>query len=58
MAGPLLQVRVAVVTGADQGIGGEIAWMLVGHGAKVLPADVDGDLAEQAAFEVGGGRLM
>jgi 3-oxoacyl-[acyl-carrier protein] reductase len=58
MAGPLLQERVAVVAGADQGIGGEIAWMLVGHGAQVLPADVDGDLAKQAAFEVGGGRLM
>ena len=41
MAGPLLQERVAVVTGAE-----------------VLPADVDDDLARQAAFEVGGGRLM
>jgi NAD(P)-dependent dehydrogenase (short-subunit alcohol dehydrogenase family) len=58
MTGSLLQERGAVVTGADHGIGGEIAWMLIGRGAEVLPAYVDGDLAKQEAFEVGGGRLM
>jgi 3-oxoacyl-[acyl-carrier protein] reductase len=54
MTGRLLEKRVAVVTGAGQGIGREMARVLVGHGAQVVLADIDGDLAKQAASDVGG----
>jgi 3-oxoacyl-[acyl-carrier protein] reductase len=54
MTGQLLDQRVAVVTGAGQGIGREMARVLIGHGAQVVLADIDGDLAKQAASDVGG----
>ncbi|WP_293002221.1 3-oxoacyl-ACP reductase FabG [Mycobacterium sp.] len=54
MTEPLLDERVAVVTGAGQGIGREIARVLGQHGAKVVLADVDGDTAKAAASEVDG----
>lgn len=50
----LLAERVALVTGAGQGIGREIARTLVAHGARVVLADIDGDLARQAATDVDG----
>ncbi|OHV05428.1 3-oxoacyl-ACP reductase FabG [Mycobacterium talmoniae] len=50
----LLAERVAVVTGAGQGIGREIARTLVTHGARVILADINGDLAGDAATDVGG----
>jgi len=53
MAG-LLEGRRAVVTGAAQGIGLEIARMLQEQGAAVLLADLDGDRAAAAAAEIGG----
>jgi 3-oxoacyl-[acyl-carrier protein] reductase len=49
---PLLDGRVAVVTGAGQGIGREIARVLTGHGARVVVADIDGDLAKSAAADI------
>jgi 3-oxoacyl-[acyl-carrier protein] reductase len=54
MSAPLLDRRVAVVTGAGQGIGREIARVLSAHGATVVLADIDADLAKQTADELGG----
>jgi len=54
MAEPLLQNRVAVVTGAGQGIGREIARSLGAHGATVVLADIDTDAAKIAAADLGG----
>jgi len=53
----LLQDKVAVVTGAAQGIGREIARALFQHGAKVVLADLDGVAARRAAEEIGGASL-
>jgi 3-oxoacyl-[acyl-carrier protein] reductase len=52
--GGLLEGRRAVVTGAAQGIGLEIARLLSEHGAAVLLADLDGDRAAAAAAGIGG----
>jgi 3-oxoacyl-[acyl-carrier protein] reductase len=54
MTESLLDQRVAVVTGAGQGIGLEIARSLTAHGARVVVADIDADLVEKAAAEIGG----
>ena len=51
---PLLEGRIAVVTGAGRGIGYEIAGALVENGAKVVIGDVNGDLAAAAAVKLGG----
>ncbi|MFF0105684.1 3-oxoacyl-ACP reductase FabG [Streptomyces hirsutus] len=57
MSAGLLAGRSAVVTGAAQGIGFEIARLLREHGAAVLLADLDGDRAAAAAAELGGEAL-
>jgi 3-oxoacyl-[acyl-carrier protein] reductase len=58
MAG-LLDGRSAVVTGAGQGIGLEIARTLLSHGARVQVVDLDGARAETAAEQLGdGARAM
>ena len=44
-----LQNKVAIVTGAGQGIGSAIAARFVREGARVLLSDIDGDKAEAAA---------
>jgi len=44
-----VQDRVIIVTGAAQGIGAGIARALVAEGAKVVVADLNGDLAAQVA---------
>lgn len=54
MAEALLDRRVAIVTGAGQGIGREIARSLAGFGARVVVADLDARLVDEAASEVGG----
>jgi NAD(P)-dependent dehydrogenase (short-subunit alcohol dehydrogenase family) len=46
--------RVAIVTGAAQGIGRAIAAKLAEEGAAVVVADINGEGAETAAAELGG----
>jgi 3-oxoacyl-[acyl-carrier protein] reductase len=48
----LLTSKVAVVTGAAQGIGREIARVLHRHGAQVVLADLDGNAARAAAGDI------
>ena len=50
-----LNGRIAVVTGAAQGIGAAIAATFVREGAKVVIADMNKDLADKTAAELGGG---
>jgi 3-oxoacyl-[acyl-carrier protein] reductase len=50
----LVEGRVAIVTGAAQGIGLEIARLLHEQGARVVLADRDADLAATAAAELAG----
>jgi 3-oxoacyl-[acyl-carrier protein] reductase len=52
MTQPLLHGRVAVVTGAGQGIGREIGRILSAHGARVVVADIDSAAAKDAAAEI------
>jgi pyridoxal 4-dehydrogenase len=47
-----LQDRVAIVTGAAQGIGRAIAQKLSAEGAKVVIADINGEGAKKAASEL------
>lgn len=52
-----LQDRVAVVTGAAQGIGNAIARRLAAEGARVAIIDINGDAARRAAAELGDNAL-
>ena len=44
--------KVAIVTGAGQGIGFEICRLLAANGATVLLNDLDTQLAESAASQI------
>jgi 3-oxoacyl-[acyl-carrier protein] reductase len=50
----LLDGKAAIVTGSARGIGRATAELFCSEGAKVLINDLDGDVAEQAASEIGG----
>lgn len=54
----LVAGRSAIVTGAAQGIGLDIARTLHEHGANVALVDLDVERAEQAAKEIGGDRVL
>jgi 3-oxoacyl-[acyl-carrier protein] reductase len=54
----VLDGKVAIVTGSARGIGRATAELLSEHGAKVLINDLDGDVAEQTANEIGGDTLV
>ncbi len=53
----MLADRVAVVTGAAQGIGAAVAAAYVREGARVVIADLDGAAAEAAAAKLGDAAL-
>ena len=46
--------KAAIVTGSARGIGRATAELLASEGAQVLINDLDGDVAEEAAGEIGG----
>src|SRR5205085_7165964 len=48
---------VVAVTGGARGIGRAIAARLAGQGAHVAIGDLDAELAESAAAEIGGGAI-
>ena len=50
----VLDGKAAIVTGSARGIGRATAELLAGQGARVLINDLDADVAEQAASEIGG----
>lgn len=50
----LLTGKTAIVTGSARGIGRATAELLAGSGANVVITDLDGDVAQQAATEIGG----
>jgi 3-oxoacyl-[acyl-carrier protein] reductase len=54
----VLDGKVAIVTGSARGIGRATAELLAQQGAKVLINDLDGDVAEQTAQEIGGETLV
>jgi 3-oxoacyl-[acyl-carrier protein] reductase len=50
----LLDGKAAIVTGSARGIGRATAELFAAEGAKVLINDLDGDVAKEAASEIGG----
>jgi NAD(P)-dependent dehydrogenase (short-subunit alcohol dehydrogenase family) len=51
-SGALLQGRIAVVTGGGAGIGAATAKLFAAHGAEVVVAEIDPQLAAQTADEI------
>jgi 3-oxoacyl-[acyl-carrier protein] reductase len=53
----VLDGKTAIVTGAARGIGRATVELLAVHGARVLVNDLDAELAESAAAEIGGDHV-
>ena len=49
-----LDGKVAVITGSGRGIGEAAARKLAANGARIVVSDIDGDVAQKVASEVGG----
>ncbi len=54
---PLLSDRIAVVTGGGGGIGAATSRLFAQHGAQVVIADIDTELAQRTADEIGSSAL-
>jgi 3-oxoacyl-[acyl-carrier protein] reductase len=54
----ILDDKVAIVTGSARGIGRATAELFTSQGAKVLINDLDGDVAQQTASELGGDTIV
>jgi 3-oxoacyl-[acyl-carrier protein] reductase len=54
----VLEGKAALVTGAARGIGRAAAALLAEHGARVMVADLDEDVARAAAAELGDGAAV
>ncbi len=54
----VLDGKAAIVTGSARGIGRATAELLTEHGANVLINDLDADVAQQTASEIGGGSIV
>lgn len=54
----LLDDKVAIVTGSARGIGRATAELLIAQGAKVVINDLDADVAQQTASELGGETVV
>ncbi len=55
---PVLDGKVAIVTGSARGIGRATAELLSEHGAQVLINDLDTDVAQETANEIAGDTLV
>ncbi|PKL78276.1 MAG: hypothetical protein CVV27_03590, partial [Candidatus Melainabacteria bacterium HGW-Melainabacteria-1] len=53
MIGPRFEGRVALITGAGQGIGRQIAIDLAEEGARVVVCDIKPEYADEAVKEIG-----
>jgi 3-oxoacyl-[acyl-carrier protein] reductase len=55
---PLLEDKVAIITGAARGIGRACAEAFASHGARVVLSDIDADLTHEAAAAIQHGEAL